>query len=200
MARAPHKALGDGWPHWTSPEEVVSRLRAMGGVHLDPCSNPASIVGAAVELDGSPGRNGLRWSWVNAARTDAQEAAVMLGEHPAAQSRLTYVNPPFGREVERWAAKAAEEGRLGAEIVWLAPARTDTEWFHRSILQCRALVFWRGRIAFGNPPDPDDHSGGALATGVAVAYWGRRRQAFRDAFAPAGLFVVPGCGFCAGHR
>ena len=181
-SRAPHTGKEGGWPHWTTPVEVVDRLASMGGAELDPCSNPASIVGALVALDGSPGRNGLLWSWVGRG--------------------LVYVNPPFGREVGEWAAKAAREGRLGAEVVWLAPARTDTEWFHGHVLRCRALVLVRGRLAFGNPdPDaPPTTEGGSLAHGLAIAYWGARLQVFRQAFADMGLFVVPRCSSCEGRR
>lgn len=170
MAHAPHKGVERGWPHWTTPRAVVDLVLEVGPIGLDPCANPDSIVPAKVRLDGSPGRNGLRWSWL---------------EHG-----LTYVNPPFGREAGVWAAKASLEAGGGAEIVWLAPARTDTEWFHKYILGAAdAICFWRGRIAFGNPPPDWEGTVGedSLATGVAIAYFGTNRGAFLLAFRGAGF-------------
>jgi site-specific DNA-methyltransferase (adenine-specific) len=69
-----------------------------------------------------------------------------------------WCNPPYGRELRRWTAKATlATHHLGkAELVaMLLPARTDTRWFHETILVPNAIGgpsevrFLRGRLKFG---------------------------------------------------
>jgi phage N-6-adenine-methyltransferase len=60
-----------------------------------------------------------------------------------------WMNPPYGREIGKWVAKArrsAEEN--GATVVCLLPARTDTRWWHEHCAFGR-VSFIRGRIKFG---------------------------------------------------
>lgn len=45
--------LSSNWEHWTTPEELVARLAKLGPIGLDPCSNVASVIPAAVELWGT---------------------------------------------------------------------------------------------------------------------------------------------------
>lgn len=47
---------------------------------------------------------------------------------------VCFMNPPYGKEIEKWCKKAYEESRNYARIVvGLLPARTDTKWFHNYI-------------------------------------------------------------------
>lgn len=58
-----------------------------------------------------------------------------------------WMNPPYGREIGKWVAKAATGG---AEIVVaLLPARTDTRWFHDYIYNKAEVRFIKGRLKFG---------------------------------------------------
>jgi site-specific DNA-methyltransferase (adenine-specific) len=61
-----------------------------------------------------------------------------------------WCNPPYGREIGRWVAKAAESVRAGdAEVVvCLLPARTDTSWWHTYCAGAE-VHFLRGRVRFG---------------------------------------------------
>lgn len=66
--------------NWTTGQDVVDRVRAAFGrpsgvIHLDPCSNEQSVVGAEVAYS-LPCQNGLKEPW----------------DQPN-----TFVNPPFGR-------------------------------------------------------------------------------------------------------
>jgi site-specific DNA-methyltransferase (adenine-specific) len=62
----------------------------------------------------------------------------------------TYVNPPYGRGIYDWLAKATHERLQGKTIVFLLPARTDTRWFHDIVLpQATEIRFIRGRLRFG---------------------------------------------------
>ncbi len=57
-----------------------------------------------------------------------------------------YCNPPYGRGVASWLAKASE-----AELaVYLLPARTDTVWWHEYAMQAQEIRFLRGRLRFGD--------------------------------------------------
>ena len=56
-----------------------------------------------------------------------------------------YCNPPYGRNVGAWLAKA----RTAALAVYLLPARTDTRWWHDYATQADEIRFLRGRLKFG---------------------------------------------------
>ena len=44
--------------------------------------------------------------------------------------------------------KAVHEAHLGATIVALLPARTDTNWWHWNVTQAREIRFLKGRLKF----------------------------------------------------
>lgn len=161
------------WQHWTSPSEVLERLYTMGPIALDPASNPTSIVVAAQTYMGPDvdGKDGLFLPW--------------------AHDGLNYVNCPYGRALAPWTKKMADEAKLGAEIVALLPAATGPKWFHENVSTAALILFWRGRLRFGNPPP----SGASSSTfDNMLCYWGKRRLAFIAAFEGCGLFVVPSYG------
>jgi site-specific DNA-methyltransferase (adenine-specific) len=56
-----------------------------------------------------------------------------------------FCNPPYGRGVDRWLAKAREADCA----VYLLPARTDTAWWHDHALKADEIRFVRGRLKFG---------------------------------------------------
>lgn len=70
---------------------------------------------------------------------------------PRSQTHNTvWRNPPYGREIDKWVEKAYNESQLGATIVMLLPARTDTKWFHDYIYGKAEIRFVRGRLKFGD--------------------------------------------------
>lgn len=62
---------------------------------------------------------------------------------------VVWCNPPYGREVGRWVAKASVSAEKGAVVVMLLPARTDTKWFHDYINGRAEVRFVKGRLKFG---------------------------------------------------
>jgi len=120
---------------WTTPEEVLTLIRQLGPIGLDPCPNPRSIVGARESYSLEVGQDGLAEDWLDRG--------------------LVYVNPPFGRQLPKWINKAvvswaqAWECDRSFEYVFLVPARPDTKWFTQAREGATSLGFWRGRIAFG---------------------------------------------------
>lgn len=165
------------WPHWTTPRSFLELLRPFGPIALDPCGNPHDQVGAAVSWwglshPGEHGVDGLAESWADAAR-----------------GGLAFFNPPYSLAVVKWAAKAVDEARAGAELIGLLPARTDPAWAHANVFGAAdAWLLWRGRLQFENPP-PDVKGGGSNVPSL-VAYYGRRIGLFRDVFGPRGALVM----------
>ncbi len=61
----------------------------------------------------------------------------------------TFVNPPYS-QIREWMEKGLAEHREGKTVVFLIPARTDTRWFHDSVLPFATEIrFIRGRLKFG---------------------------------------------------
>lgn len=63
-----------------------------------------------------------------------------------------WVNPPYGRELARWADKAISEVRAGhsERVVMLVPARPDTNWSRR-LANAGQSVYLPGRLNFTDP-------------------------------------------------
>jgi hypothetical protein len=101
---------------WATPADLYAALDAEFQFTLDPC--PMDDAERIFEQDG------LLRSWA--------------GER-------VYCNPPYGRGVGDWLAKARE-----ADVaVYLLPSRTDTAWFHDYALSADEIRFVRGRLKFG---------------------------------------------------
>jgi len=67
----------------------------------------------------------------------------------AKHSRV-WMNPPYGREISKWVAKADDTAYHGGVVVALLPARTDTKWFHDYIYNRYDVIFLKGRLKFSN--------------------------------------------------
>jgi site-specific DNA-methyltransferase (adenine-specific) len=59
-----------------------------------------------------------------------------------------FINPPYGKEIGKWIAKAYSEAQGGATCVLLIPSRTDTKWWHDYIMKADEIRFIRGRLHF----------------------------------------------------
>ena len=64
-----------------------------------------------------------------------------------------WLNPPYGRTIKAWMAKADEEAGRGSTVVCLVPSRTDTSWWHDHCIK-HEVRFLRGRLKFGNQNNP----------------------------------------------
>lgn len=71
-----------------------------------------------------------------------------------------WCNPPYGREIGKWIAKASLSASLGnpegCSVVALLPARTDTRWFHDHIYNKPGVrvEYVKGRLKFGDGKNP----------------------------------------------
>ncbi len=61
---------------------------------------------------------------------------------------VCWMNPPYGKHIGRWVAKAYESSKRGATVVCLLPSRTDTAWWHSYAVKGE-IRFLRGRLKFG---------------------------------------------------
>lgn len=67
---------------------------------------------------------------------------------------IVWCNPPYGRGLERWVRKAWEESCVGATVVLLVPATSDTGWFHDYALRYGEVRFIRGRVDYLRDDNP----------------------------------------------
>ncbi len=112
-----HPLFSSATGRWTTPSDFYASLDAEFQFTLDPC--PLDDADRIMHLDG------LARSWAD---------------------ERVFCNPPYGRNVWRWLAKAPE-----AELaVFLLPARTDTQWWHEYAMQAAEIRFLRGRLHFGD--------------------------------------------------
>jgi site-specific DNA-methyltransferase (adenine-specific) len=174
---------GAGRADWQTPADVLEIVRRVAPIGLDPCTsndNPTRAAVWAVAPGTAEGRwsmrvDGLSTSWTWSANTPSGE--------------LVYVNPPYGRGIEKWTARCLEEAQRGAEIIALIPARTDTIYFHRDVAPpaAQAICFWRGRVTFINP---DTGAGDPAPFPSALVYYGARRYRFASVFSAAGSIWI----------
>jgi hypothetical protein len=130
---------------WYTPPEVFQAL----GMRFD--LDPAAPIG------GVP--------WVPAARSWSRaDDGLVQPWHGR-----VWLNPPYGRGIERWLDRLARHGD-GLALVF---ARTDTRWYQEVVRQATAACFIAGRLSFVRPDGTRASSAGApsvlLAFGLPCA-------------------------------
>ena len=109
---------------WETPQFLFDGLNAEFGFELDVC---ATAENAKCKRYFSEQDDGLTQIWEG----------------------VCWMNPPYGRQIERWMKKAFESAREGALVVCLVPARTDTRWWHKYAMWGE-IRYLRGRLRFGS--------------------------------------------------
>ncbi len=112
---------------WATPPEVFDPLDAEFLFTLDPC---ATAQNAKAPRFFTEAQNGLVQDW---------------------GGESVFMNPPYGREIYAWTAKARTEIKSGNAdvIVGLLPASTDLAWWHDDVLAAKAEIrYLRGRVRF----------------------------------------------------
>ena len=118
---------------WETPPDLFADLEAeFGPFNLDVC---ATDLNAKVVPFFSPEDDGLSRDWYG----------------------VCWCNPPYGRQIGKWIAKAHEEARAGrATTVMLIPSRTDTAYWHEHVMFASLVRFLRGRVRFLRDGEPGD--------------------------------------------
>jgi len=109
---------------WETPPEVFAPLEAEFAFTLDPCATPQNAKCAHYFTEAM---DGLAQDW--------------------GRERV-FMNPPYGREVYAWTAKARAAAASGALVVGLLPASTDLAWWHDDIVGHAEVRYLRGRVRF----------------------------------------------------
>lgn len=121
---------------WTTPRDFYDKLNAEFNFSLDAAALKESALcdnWFGPDHDNPNLRDGLVMDWAQ-----------------FAPSKTIWLNPPYGRSIGIWTSKANFEMRGGGvTIVLLVPARTDTNWWHKDIIQ-HEVRFIKGRLKFGN--------------------------------------------------
>jgi phage N-6-adenine-methyltransferase len=109
---------------WETPHWLFDELSWIyGGFTLDPC---ATAQNAKCTRFFTREEDGLSRRW----------------------DGKVFMNPPYGREIGKWVAKAYEASLEGTIVVCLLPARTDTRWW-QDFARRGHVWFLRGRLTFG---------------------------------------------------
>ena len=107
---------------WETPQELFDELNGKFGFQLDVCASEAN---AKCRDFYTKAQDGIAQPW----------------------SARNWMNPPYGRQLTAWCAKADDEAKRGKITVALLPARTDTRWYHEYCSRWHRN-FLRGRLRF----------------------------------------------------
>lgn len=108
---------------WGTPQTFFDQLDREFDFTLDACATPQN---AKCVRFFTKRENGLAHPWPG----------------------VVWMNPPYGREIALWIEKAYREAQMGAVVVALVPARTDTRWWHDYVMRAAEVRLVRGRMNF----------------------------------------------------
>jgi phage N-6-adenine-methyltransferase len=107
---------------WATPQYVFDQLNEEFDFTLDPCASDENHKCAkyyTIEDDG------LEQNW---------------------DGERVFMNPPFGRNISLWVKKISES--ICPVAVALIPAKTDTVWFHKYVLEKAEIRCIKGRVKY----------------------------------------------------
>jgi hypothetical protein len=111
---------------WTTPAWALDLVREFFGgvIDLDPCSNPASTVGATTEY--TVADDGLTHPWAG----------------------RVWVNPPYSSPAE-WMRRCLAAYREGHEVLAMPKGDWSVSWWRDYVLPAPARCQLHERVAFG---------------------------------------------------
>src|SRR5262245_21924087 len=112
--------------HYTPLDILSAVVACLGGIDLDPCGNSHDRPHVPARRHFTTADDGLGQRW----------------------DGRVFMNPPYGRVIDRWVAKLVNEYReeRTTAAVALLPGRIDTRWFAR--LREFPWCAVRGRLTF----------------------------------------------------
>jgi phage N-6-adenine-methyltransferase len=113
--------------NWATPQAFFDRLnKQFGGFTLDPCADSTN---AKCHTFFTASDNGLDQDWTG---------------------HNVFVNPPYGRGIDKWIQKGFKEAQgKNTKVVMLIPARTDTKYWHEYVMKAKEIYLVKGRLKFG---------------------------------------------------
>jgi site-specific DNA-methyltransferase (adenine-specific) len=109
---------------WETPPEIFERFHSVFGFTLDVCALPHN---AKHQRFFTPDEDGLQQTWA---------------------PHVCWMNPPYGRGIAAWLAKARAEAEKGATVVALLPDDQSTRWFHDHVHRIADVWPLDGRVKF----------------------------------------------------
>lgn len=109
---------------WETPQDFFDKLNDEFHFDIDVCATPDNT---KCDVFYTKEQDALQQPWTG----------------------TVWCNPPYGRHVGELVKKAYESSKLGATVVMLLHARTDTRWFHEYIYHNAEIRFVKGRLKFG---------------------------------------------------
>lgn len=107
---------------WETPQDLFELFDAVYQFETDLCALPENAKCAKYF---TPEQDSLKQDWTG----------------------VCWMNPPYGRGLNKWVKKAYESAQNGATIVCLLPVRTHTAWWHEYCMKAD-ITFIRGRLKF----------------------------------------------------
>jgi phage N-6-adenine-methyltransferase len=151
-----------------TPEQYLESARVvMGGIDLDPASNPMAQENVQADTYYTVDDDGLTQEW---------------------KGRM-WMNPPYtARVINRFIEKAVDGYRNGdiTQAIVLTNNNTDTSWFHIGAQAAAAICFTAGRINFLKR----DGSTSSPTNGQLFFYFGNNGEEFRAEFSKYGLVMI----------
>ncbi len=114
---------------WATPQAFFDQLHSEFGFTLDVAAQPGN---AKCPRYFTPAEDGLMQAWEG----------------------VCWLNPPYGKAIGQWIAKAAQSAQAGATVVCLVPVRTDTKWWQGYVTPGAEVRFVPGRLTFGGAANP----------------------------------------------
>jgi phage N-6-adenine-methyltransferase len=142
---------------WATPQELFRKLDKEFNFTLDVCANFDNHKCAGYY---TPELDGLSMNWV------------------AHGHKSIWMNPPYGREIQKWMKKAHEASLHGTVVVALIPNRSNAPWWHDYVMKAAEIRFIKHKVAF-DVPNPEQDKG--------VPFWG----SVIVVFSPVPSYVAP---------
>jgi phage N-6-adenine-methyltransferase len=148
---------------WETPQDFLARLYPVfGRFDLDPCSPRQTRPPVKARMHYTDDDDGLSLAWHG----------------------VVFVNPPYGRHLPAWIAKARREVEQGNArlVAALIPARTDTHYWHNHVAGKADVYFLKGRLRFGDGSQSAPFPSALAVWGADAATLARLDTAFPDAW------------------
>jgi len=136
---------------WSTPQDFFDKLNwRFGPFDLDPCANAVNTKCTAFFSEDD---DGLQKDWGGC---------------------TAFVNPPYGRGIDKWIAKGYKESlKENTKVVMLIPARTDTKYWHKYVMLASELYFVKRWLKFG-----DSQNSAPFPSAVVVFDGSNKQQVF----------------------
>lgn len=133
---------------WSTPQDFFEKLSwRFGPFDLDPC---ADCTNTKCTTFFNEDQDGLLQNW---------------------EGYTAFVNPPYGRGIDKWIKKGFDEAHKdNTKVVMLVPSRTDTKYWHQYVMKADEVYFVKGRLKFG------DSENSAPFPSAVVVFDGRSQQ------------------------